>query len=219
MTGERYQDLPAAKRRRLAFRAVLRGVLAAAVLVVLYYVLPLDRSWDADTAIRLLIGILVFAGVMVWQVRAIAGSRYPGLRAAGALGLIIPFYLVLFASTYFLMERASAANFTQPLTRTDALYFTVTSSRRWVSGTSPPNPRPPGSCSSSRCSPTSQFWAPACGCSWGRCNAAGNEDRIRAMTPGRPPRDRLPGRLAPRQPVRVCRRQVRSGGLLALGHA
>jgi voltage-gated potassium channel len=126
MTDERYQDLPAAKRRRLIFRAVLRSVLAAAVLVVLYYVLPLDRPWDADTAIRLLIGLLAFAGVMAWQVRAIAGSRYPGLRAAGALGLIIPLYLVLFASTYFLMERASAASFTQPLTRADALYFTVT---------------------------------------------------------------------------------------------
>ena len=43
-----------------------------------------------------------------------------------ALGLIVPLYLLLFASTYFLMERASAANFTQPLTRTDALYFSVT---------------------------------------------------------------------------------------------
>ena len=63
---------------------------------------------------------------MVWEVRAIAGSRYPGLRAAGALGLILPLYLVLFASTYFVMERASAASFTQPLTRTDALYFAVT---------------------------------------------------------------------------------------------
>ena len=52
--------------------------------------------------------------------------RYPGLRAAEALGLIVPLYLLLFASTYFLMERASAANFTQPLTRTDALYFSVT---------------------------------------------------------------------------------------------
>ena len=35
-------------------------------------------------------------------------------------------FLVLFAPTYFLMERASAASFTQPLTCTDALYFTVT---------------------------------------------------------------------------------------------
>jgi voltage-gated potassium channel len=126
MTDDRDQGLPPAKRRRLIFWAVLRSVLVATVLVVLYYFLPLDRPWDSDTAIRLLIGLLVFAGLMVWQVRTIAGSRYPGLRAAETLGLIIPFYLVLFASTYFLMGRASAANFTQPLTRTDALYFTVT---------------------------------------------------------------------------------------------
>ena len=49
--------------------------------------------------------------------RAIAGSRYPGLRAAVAW-VDRSLYLLLFASTYFLMERASAANFTQPLTRT-----------------------------------------------------------------------------------------------------
>jgi len=96
------------------------------VLVVLYYVLPLDRGWDSDTALRLLIGLLVFAGVMVWQVRTIAGSRYPGLRAAEALALVLPFFLLLFSSAYFVMERASAASLTEPLTRTDALYFTVT---------------------------------------------------------------------------------------------
>ena len=126
MTNQHHQALPAAKRRRLIFGAVLRSVLAAAVLVVLYYVLPLDWRWDSSTAIRLLIGILVFAGVMVWEVRAIVGSRYPGLRAVEALALILPLFLLLFASTYFVMERASAASFTQPLTRTDALYFTVT---------------------------------------------------------------------------------------------
>jgi hypothetical protein len=32
----------------------------------------------------------------------------------------------VFASTYFLMEQASAATFTEPLTKTDSLYFTVT---------------------------------------------------------------------------------------------
>ena len=126
MTNQDFQALSTAKRRRLVFSAVLRGVLVAVVLVVLYYVLPLNGRWDSGTAIRLLVGILVFAGVMVWEVRVIAGSRYPGLRAAEALGLILPLYLVLFASTYFVMEHASAASFTQPLTRTDALYFTVT---------------------------------------------------------------------------------------------
>jgi voltage-gated potassium channel len=126
MTGEQYRDLPPAKRRRLIAGAVLRVVLIAAVLVVLYYVLPLDRPWDSATAVRLVIGLVVFAGVMVWGVRIIAGSRYPGVRAAEALALVLPFFLLLFASTYFVLERASAANFTQPLTRTDALYFTVT---------------------------------------------------------------------------------------------
>ena len=126
MAGDAYPELPRAMRRRLVVRAVLRSLLAAAVLVVLYYLLPLDRPLSADTVVRLLIGLLVFAGVMVWQVRKITRSRYPGVQAVAALGLIVPLYLLLFASTYFLMERASAAAFTQPLTRTDALYFTVT---------------------------------------------------------------------------------------------
>ena len=126
MTAQPYQELPPAKRRRLVFRAVLRGVLSTTVLVVVYYVLPLDQPWSGDTAARILIGLLGFACITVWQVRTIAGSRYPGVKAFEALGLIVPLYLLVFASTYFVMERASAANFTQPLTRTDALYFTVT---------------------------------------------------------------------------------------------
>jgi voltage-gated potassium channel len=126
MTDHLYQELPPAQRRRLIFRAVLRGLLSTTVLVVLYYVLPLDQPWNGDTAVRILIGLVVFAGITVWQVRTIAGSRYPGVKAFEALGLIVPFYLLLFASTYFVMERASAVSFTEPLTRTDALYFSVT---------------------------------------------------------------------------------------------
>lgn len=126
MTIEPYQELSAAKRRRLAIRAALRAVLATTVLLVLYYALPMDRAWDTNTAVRLLFGLVVFVGLVVWQVRTIVGSRYPALRATEALALILPLYLLLFASTYFLMERGSAGNFTQPLTRTDALYFTVT---------------------------------------------------------------------------------------------
>ena len=126
MTAGHARDLPPAKRRRLIGWAVVRVVLIAAVLVVLYYVLPLDRPWDSDTAVRLLIGLLIVAAVVAWGVKIITGSRYPGLRAAEALALILPAFLLLFASTYFVMERNSAASFTEPMTRTDALYFTVT---------------------------------------------------------------------------------------------
>jgi voltage-gated potassium channel len=126
MACDPYQELPRARRRRLIFRAVLRGLLNTTVLMVLYYLLPLDRPWTADTAVRLLAGLLVFAGITLWQVRKIVRSPYPALRAAETLGLIVPLYLLVFASTYFAMERVSAANFTQPLTHTGALYFTVT---------------------------------------------------------------------------------------------
>ena len=126
MTDQAQHQLPPATVRRLVVWAVLRGVLSTTVLVVLYYALPLDQPWNGNTAVRVLIGLLVFAVIAVWQVRSIAGSRYPRIRAFEALGLIVPFYLLVFASTYFVMQRASSANFTQPLTRTDALYFTVT---------------------------------------------------------------------------------------------
>jgi len=126
MINENQKELSRKARKRFALWAVVRGALNATALVILYYVLPLDRRWGTDTAVRLAIGLLVFAAVMVWQLRSITGSRYPAAKSAEALGLIIPVYLVLFASTYYVMESASAANFSQPLSRTDALYFAVT---------------------------------------------------------------------------------------------
>lgn len=126
MTADPYQDLPAATRRRAVLRAVLGGFLSTTVLVVLYYALPLDEPMDTGAVVRVLIGLAVFAVITVWQIRTIIGSPYPGMKAVEALGLLFPFYLLLFASTYFVMERASAASFTEPLTRTDALYFSVT---------------------------------------------------------------------------------------------
>jgi voltage-gated potassium channel len=121
-----YPELSRTRRRRLIFWAVLRGLLATALLVVLYYLLPLDEPLGASAGVRILIGLVIFVGITVWQVRNIAGASYPALKAFEALGLIFPFYLLVFASTYFVMERASAASFTGPLTRTDALYFSVT---------------------------------------------------------------------------------------------
>ena len=38
----------------------------------------------------------------------------------------MPLFVLLFASAYYVMARANPASFSHPLTRTDALYFTVT---------------------------------------------------------------------------------------------
>ena len=67
-------------------RSLLRAAGSTAVLVAIYYLLPLDHSgrWFAVTA--LVIGLVVLVGLVAFQVRAISGSRYPGLRALEALG-------------------------------------------------------------------------------------------------------------------------------------
>ena len=111
---------------RRIMRSFLQAVGSSAVLVTIYYLLPLDHSgrWFAVTA--LVIGLAVLVGLVAFQVRAISGSRYPGLRALEALAVTVPLFLLLFASTYLVMAALSARSFSQPLNHTDALYFTVT---------------------------------------------------------------------------------------------
>jgi hypothetical protein len=74
----------------------------------------------------LAIGLAALIAVVAFQVRWILRSRYPGLRAVQALATSIPLFLLLFAGTYVVLAAISAGNFSEPLTRTNALYFTVT---------------------------------------------------------------------------------------------
>ena len=112
--------------RRTIVRAALRAVGSTAALVAVYYLLPLDRSstWVAVT--MLITGLVALIALVVLQVRWIIRSRFPGLRGVEALATSIPLFLLLFASTYVVLAALSAGNFSEPLTRTGALYFTVT---------------------------------------------------------------------------------------------
>ena len=106
--------------------AVLRVLASIAVLVAVYYLLPSFQhaAW-AEIAV-LVIGLVLLIGLIGFQVHAIAQSRFPDVRAIEALATTIPLFVLLFARTYFVMEQLSASSFSTPLTRTDALYFTVT---------------------------------------------------------------------------------------------
>ena len=112
--------------RRQVVRALLRASLTATALVVLYFTLPLTGSLDGSAALLLALGLLAFAGIVTWQVRAVLRSPYPGLRAIEALAFAIPLFLLVFAVAYVLMAEADAGAFSEPLGRTDALYFTLT---------------------------------------------------------------------------------------------
>ena len=117
------QSRPSARLIALSAGRALAGT---GILLALYYLLPLhsEAMWAAITTLA--IGLAALIGLVVFQVRSILTSQFPGIRAVEALASCIPLFLLLFASTYFVLERLSAANFSEPLTRSDSLYFTVT---------------------------------------------------------------------------------------------
>ena len=121
------QPLTRARRRRLLLRVLFRSLAGVLVLVALYYVVPLQDLKGVHLGVSLTLGMGLLAVVIVAQVRAITASRYPAVRAVEALALTAPFFLLLYATAYFVLAQDNAVNFsTHQLSRTDALYFTVT---------------------------------------------------------------------------------------------
>lgn len=105
---------------------MLRVVGSVAVLVALYYLLPLDHSSAPAAVTILLVGLAGFIALVAFQVRLIIRSPFPGLRAVESLATSVPLFLLLFAGTYVVMAALSAQSFGEPLSHTDGLYFTVT---------------------------------------------------------------------------------------------
>jgi voltage-gated potassium channel Kch len=114
------------RSRRAHARSVLRSLVGAAGLVAAYYLLPLREGFSARTLLALGLGLAGVAVLLGWQVRRIVRSPYPRLRAAQALAVIAPLFVLLFATTYYLLARTTPGTFSAHLTRTDALYFSVT---------------------------------------------------------------------------------------------
>jgi voltage-gated potassium channel len=126
MTGGGYQDLPATARRRMILRATVRPALTVTVVMLLYYLLPLEERFTGPTAVGLLLGLVIFVVLLTWQVRQIRGAQYPRLRAIEALSLTGPLFLVGFAVVYLETARNNPAAFSEALNRTDSLYFALT---------------------------------------------------------------------------------------------
>jgi voltage-gated potassium channel len=119
-----YRQLSARTRRRLAVASMLRSLLVSVAIVAGYFLLPMRL--DGSLPLALVGGLTVVALLLAWQIREIARSPYPRIRAIGALATSVPLFLAVFATTYFLMSRAQPANFSEPLSRLDAAYYTVT---------------------------------------------------------------------------------------------
>ena len=107
-----------------------RTALALVGVVVAYYAVPVDElpsSWDiAVVTLALVAGLGLVVWVGVRQVRLLAHHQAgdPSVRLDG-LALVVIVVVPLFALGFYAIERADGGQFADLETKTDALYFTV----------------------------------------------------------------------------------------------
>lgn len=106
--------------------SLVRTCGGAAVFFLVFALAPLELDLNGSAGLWLAASVLVPALVLALQIRAVARSPYPRLRAVEAISISFPLLIFLFAGTYFAMSQTYPDSFNDALTRTDALYFTVT---------------------------------------------------------------------------------------------
>ncbi|HET9658165.1 MAG TPA: potassium channel family protein [Kineosporiaceae bacterium] len=95
-------------------------------MIAAYAWAPWDR-WNGLAAIgQLLLWSVLVVVALVMEVRAVLRSAHPWIRALQGSMVCAALQLLPFAGIYTAMSEADRATFTQPLTRLDAAYFTVT---------------------------------------------------------------------------------------------
>ena len=99
---------------------------SSAVLITAYAVIPFAPDPRAAIWWRLLLGLVVFGVVLAYQARAIARHERPLRRTAVALAILVPLYIVIFASIYVTVSRSDPGAFSRSLSKTEGIYFTVT---------------------------------------------------------------------------------------------
>jgi hypothetical protein len=125
MANEQFENLPKEQRRRLIRRVVIRTLASAIALVVAYFLIPMENLESASAIGGLVLGLAFVGGLFTWQIWKIVRAEHPGLQAIEGLGLMLPGYLLAFATLYHLMSVSGPENFNEPLTKVDSLYFTL----------------------------------------------------------------------------------------------
>ena len=110
----------------LGLRAIGQVLLSVAILGAMYFLLPTQDPGQGSDLPWLLLELCLFAVVVALQIPAIIHARFPVLRAAITLGVLVPLYLLVFARLYLSSSLSDPGAFSEPLNHATALYFTVT---------------------------------------------------------------------------------------------
>jgi voltage-gated potassium channel len=112
-------------RRQMVETALFAGA-SSALLIAVYYVLPIAPHPHAAIWLRVCIAVAVFAAVLVSQLNSILRHGHPMRRAIVALAILLPLFVIMFSWVYLTISRSDPRTFGGAMSRTKALYFTVT---------------------------------------------------------------------------------------------
>jgi voltage-gated potassium channel len=114
------------QRRRLFMLSIGRILGITVLLLVAYFAAPVGQDADVVGVVILLLGLVGFIALLLFQVRRILDSPMPQLRAAEALATVVPLVIVVFALFYVAYSAADPGAFSETITKINGLYFTVT---------------------------------------------------------------------------------------------
>jgi hypothetical protein len=109
-----------------AVRSALSTLLVIGLLLTAYGLAPWDRRTELSALAQLAVWLVVIVAAVLWQIRAVLRSSHPWLRAVQGAVIGVALLIVPFAVSYQQLSAAGPEAFTQPLSRLDAFYFTVT---------------------------------------------------------------------------------------------
>jgi voltage-gated potassium channel len=121
-----FGEIARPERRRLLAMLVIRTSLSVAMLLLIYALLPAERTTTTDALGRLVAAVVFVALVIALQVHAIRSANHPVLRAIEAAINAICVFIIVFALCYLGLAQSNPANFSEPLNHISAFYYTVT---------------------------------------------------------------------------------------------
>ena len=100
--------------------------LAWALLFGIYYLIPFTDLTGAQSLVRLVLGIVLFAGALAWQLRQVTKAELPGLRADPRPWRGHPPVPLGLRRRLPLPVAVLPTRFSEPLNHTGALYLVIT---------------------------------------------------------------------------------------------
>ena len=124
-TTEALASVETQPQPRLLIKAAARIVASTALLLLVYFQIPVGGRATTWGIVTLLASLAAFALAVGFQMKRITEAPLPQLRAIETVATAIPVFVIIFALVYVTMSETQSESFNEPVTRVGALYFTV----------------------------------------------------------------------------------------------